>query len=100
MLLRAYSIYDRKALQYHAPFFAVTNGAAVRSLADLANDVNTTVGRHPADFVLYCVGEYDDAKGQLIVKVPLEHIIDAQALVKIETALPLDLSQQKKKETV
>lgn len=82
MILRAYSIYDLKALQYHPPFFASTNGAAVRSLADLASDTNTTIGRHPADYMLFCVGQYDDQKGQLIPCVPLEHVVDAISLVK------------------
>lgn len=81
MLLRAYSIFDNKALQYHSPFFASTNGAAVRSFTDAANDLNTNIGRHPSDFVLYCVGTYDDAKGQFTQVWPLEHVVDAIALV-------------------
>ena len=53
MKMNAYSIFDTKALQYHLPFFQPQDGAAVRMLMDLVNDPNTTVGRHPADFVLY-----------------------------------------------
>lgn len=82
MILRAYSIFDSKALQYHPPFFASTHGAAVRSLSDLASDLNTNIGRHPGDYVLFCVGQYDDQKGQMIPCVPLEHVVDAIALVK------------------
>lgn len=82
MLLYAYSIFDNKALQYHPPFFASTHGAAVRSLSDLANDLQTNIGRHPSDYVLYCVGQYDDAKGMMIPYAPLEHVVDAVALVK------------------
>lgn len=90
MLLRAYSIYDVKALQYHPPFFASTNGAAVRSVHDLVNDTNTSVGRHPADYVLYCVGEYDDSKGALRPFVPLEHVIDAVSLVRHQPSMFAD----------
>lgn len=82
MMLSAYSIFDNKALVYHPPFFAPTDGSAVRSLSDLVSDTNTNVGRHPADFVLYCIGHYDDNKGQLIPAVPLIHVVDAIALVK------------------
>lgn len=82
MLLKAYSIYDRKALQYHPPFFASTDGSATRSFGDLVNDTRTTIGSHPNDFVLYLVGEYDDQKGALTPCVPLHHIVDATALVK------------------
>lgn len=84
MLLQAYSVYDRKALQYHAPFFTHTDGAAIRSFADLANDMNTTVGRHPADYVLFNVGTYSDDNGSLEPAMPLRHVIDATALLTIK----------------
>lgn len=82
MHLRAYTIYDSKSLQYHAPFYAPTDGAAIRLVADLANDLNTIVGRHPADHVLYHVGDWDDEKG---VFLPLDikaHVRDVLTLVK------------------
>lgn len=84
MMLRAYSIYDSKALVYHQPFFAPTNGAAVRMFADTANDMNTSIGRHPADYVLFCVGHYDDQVGAMTPYSPLEHIVDASALLTIK----------------
>ncbi|QCQ84904.1 nonstructural protein [Blackfly microvirus SF02] len=88
MKLRGYSVYDRKALQYHPPFFASTDGAAVRSFSDLANDPETQVGRHPGDYTLYFVGEYDDQKGHMIPMDPIGHVIDANALIRIEQKLP------------
>jgi len=88
MMLNAYSVYDNKALQYHPPFFASTDGAATRMFSDLANDDQTTVGRHPGDYVLYCIGTYDDQKGGLTPIVPLRHIMDAVALLKL-AATPL-----------
>lgn len=84
MLLKAYSIYDRKALIYSPPFFSVSDGAAVRSLADLANDPSTTIGRHPSDYVLYCVGTFSDANGTLEPTAPLVHVMDASALLRIQ----------------
>lgn len=86
MILRAYSIFDHKALQYHPPFFASTDGAAVRSLQDLVNDQNTTIGRHPSDYTLYCIGTYDDSNGGLSPAAPLLHVMDAVALVKLTPA--------------
>lgn len=87
MILNAYSIFDSKALQYHPPFFASTYGAATRSFSDLANDLQTNVGRHPADYVLYCVGTYDDAHGHLDPHMPLVHVVDAIALVRNQPSL-------------
>lgn len=76
-----YTVYDNKALVYGTPFFAVTDGSAVRSFSDLVNDANTTVGRHPNDFSLFVVGEYDDQKGLLTPFSPLRHLVDAASLV-------------------
>lgn len=90
MILHAYTIYDRKALQYHAPFFAVADGAALRSFMDLANDPQTTVGRHPGDYVLYRCGSYDDASGQLLPVSALDHVSDALPLVRPQHPLPFD----------
>lgn len=90
MILHAYTIYDLKAFQYHAPFFAVADGAAVRMFSDLVNDPNTNVARHPADYVLYRCGSYDDEHGQLHPLSPLVHMVDAIALVERKSPLPFD----------
>lgn len=81
MIIRCYSVFDRKALQYYPPFYQATDGLAVRSFGDLANDPQTNVGRHPADYVLFYIGDYDDQKGALMPVSPLVHIADAVALV-------------------
>jgi len=83
MILRAYSLLDVKALQYHSPFFQPTDATAIRSLRDLVNDLNTTVGRHPSDFKLYCVGTYDDSTGHFETLHPMMHVMDAVALVPV-----------------
>lgn len=86
MKSNAYTVYDNKALVYGTPFFAATDGSAVRSFTDLANDHNTTVGRHPGDFSLFMVGTYDDAVGGLVPVSPLRHVIDATAVVSLQPA--------------
>lgn len=82
MQLFAYSVYDNKALVYGTPFFAVNDGSAIRSFYDLSNDPNTTVGRHPSDFSLFCVGAYDDQNASLVAAAPVRHVVDAMALLK------------------
>lgn len=82
MMLFAYSIYDRKALVYHPPFYYPTDGAAVRAFSDVTHDTSTQMGRHPGDFALYCVGTYNDTKGELAALSPLRHVVDAVALLQ------------------
>lgn len=87
MQLNGYTVFDNKALQYHPPFFVSTDGAAVRMLRDLVEDPNSTIGRHPTDYVLYCCGVYNDANGHFTPEMPLRHIMDAIALVKVQPSL-------------
>lgn len=89
MLLNAYSLFDNKALVYSPPFFVNTDGAAVRMVQDISNDMSTQVGRHPGDFVLYCIGTFSDSNASLEPTAPLRHVIDAIALVTIKPKLPL-----------
>lgn len=70
MITKAFSVYDSKALCYGVPFFMPSVGAAVRAFSDLCNDVQSVVNRHPADYVLYHVGTFDDAVGKLVELSP------------------------------
>lgn len=89
MKLNAYTVYDAKTLVYGVPFFAPTDGSAIRSMQELSNDLNTTVGRHPTDFSLWCLGTYDDQSGALAALSPLRHVVDANALlVRQENLFP------------
>lgn len=82
MQIKCYSIHDTKSLTYSNPFYAPTHGAAIRIVTDAVQDLNTQLGRHPADFVLYCVGYFDDQYGHLVPVEIKEHVIDLVALVK------------------
>jgi len=81
MILNVYSIFDTKALVFNTPFFAHNNASAVRSVSDLAADLNTSVGRHPSDFVLYRIGQYNDEQGVLAPLDIREHVVDVISLV-------------------
>ncbi|QCQ85005.1 nonstructural protein [Blackfly microvirus SF02] len=80
MKLHAYTIYDRKGECYHPPFFTAQDGLALRTVSDLVNDPNTSLGRHPNDYVLYCCGSYDDNTGEFTSTSPLRHVMDVTAL--------------------
>lgn len=61
----AFSIYDSKAECFSPPFFRPAPGQAIRDFTDLANDPNTTIGKHPSDYGLYRIGEFDDGNGSI-----------------------------------
>lgn len=83
MILRSYTIFDAKVGAYFPPFFAVTDGAAVRSFADLVADPNTQVGRHPRDFSMWCVGIFDDSTASIESFSPKVFVTEAYSLVPL-----------------
>lgn len=81
MILNVYTLFDTKALIFNTPFFAFNDGVAKRMCSDLAADINTTVGRHPADYVLYRLGSYADDLGKFDLLEIREHVVDIIALI-------------------
>lgn len=74
MQLKAFCLLDTKVQAFHAPFFMAHVGHAIRACSELAQDMSTTVGRHPADFMLFEVGTFDDQTGSLSASAtPINH---------------------------
>lgn len=63
MRLGIFAVYDVKSDVYAAPFFMPAKGMAIRAFTDLANNLDTYVGRHPNDYKLVYLGEFDDNSG-------------------------------------
>lgn len=79
-MLRAYSIKDEKSLSFNTPFFALSDGVAIRNFSDLVHDQQSLVARHPEDFSLWLIACFDETEGTLI-PVERKHLIDASAFV-------------------
>lgn len=67
MKSQVFAVFDQAAAAYMQPFFMIARGQAVRVFSDMARDVATNIGRHPEDFTLFYLGEFDDEKGQFVV---------------------------------
>lgn len=62
-----FSIYDSKAETFYKPIPDISVGSMLRNFQELSNDKNTVVGKHPEDFTLFQIGEWDDDKGEVIM---------------------------------
>lgn len=76
-LYKMFSIRDSKAAAYHPPFYKKSHGEAERDFSDLASDTQTAVGKHPEDYDLYYVGQYNDETGQVLPLDTPQHIAKA-----------------------
>lgn len=72
MITKVFSLYDSKAQAFGPPFYMQTRGMAVRALADTVQDNNSMVSRHPEDYVLYQIAEFDDNTAEYKNKNPHE----------------------------
>jgi len=81
MIQKIFAIRDIKAGNYATPFFMPSNGLAIRAFSDLVSDPKTTINRHPDDFQLFVIGEYDDNSGEIISTKP-EFLSNASEYLK------------------
>lgn len=88
MILRAFAFLDTKTGAFSVPFFTNHPGNALRMAGDLANDVSTTIGRHPADYVLHQVGTFNDDTGQF--DTDNINLGSCAALVVVQPRLPME----------
>lgn len=67
------TVFDSKAKVFNIPACFESFDDARRSFFDLCGDRNTLLGRHPEDFILYALADFDVCSGVLRVveRVPI-----------------------------
>lgn len=70
MIVKAFSVYDEKAAAFMPPFFMTTAGQAVRAFSDAVTGKDSDLARHPEDYSLYVVGEFNQGTGALEALIP------------------------------
>lgn len=65
MITFLYAIYDNKATVYGTPFFQMNDLTALRTFGDLVNDTQSNVNKHPEDYSICKLAEYDDNEGKI-----------------------------------
>ena len=66
MKYNAYAIFDKGVQAYMRPFFMQADGQAMRLFGDMSVDAEHDIGKHPEDYSLFRIGEYDESSGELI----------------------------------
>lgn len=63
MKLQIMSIKDRALDAFMRPFYAQTVGQGTRMFEDLINEPGSDLNKHPEDYDLYHLGEWNDHNG-------------------------------------
>lgn len=82
MKLVACAIYDSVAKAFLPPFFVHNSVIAQRAVSDVANDDSHAIGKNPADYTLFRLGEFDDDTGLLKPLQPAENLGNAASFVR------------------
>lgn len=77
MIYQVFAVRDAKAAAYALPFFLPRMEVAIRSFRDAVKDPKHDMSRHPEDYSLWCLGEFDDNTGAMS---PVEPVLVARAL--------------------
>ena len=67
---KMFVIYDEKAQAYLQPWFLHQSGMATRVFSDCINDPEHNFGRHPEDYTLFNIGEFDDSNANINLHPP------------------------------
>jgi hypothetical protein len=87
MRLNVYTIFDTATGAYMRPFYMQSDGQATRAFKDLAVAADHEIGKHPEDYSLWRIGQFNDNKGEL---VPEDRECLATALELVATAQRVD----------
>jgi len=84
MKLNIFAVRDQATDQFGNPMFLVSTGQAIRSFGDEINnkESNNLLNKHPEDYALYHLGEYDTDTGTFTTQAPKQVAIGKDLTVK------------------
>jgi len=84
MRYKILAIRDRAIDSYGQPFYSASVGGAVRSFADEINRAadSNQLNKHPEDFDLFLLGEFDDQTGEFDTTRPAQVSVGKDLLIK------------------
>lgn len=65
-----FSVYDSKAEMFNQPMFFKAKPEALRAFQDEANRLDSAIFKHPGDYSLFLIGEFDVETGLITPLTP------------------------------
>lgn len=96
MKVKCYAVFDAKIADFHLAIFDIKDEGAMRQFSDAVNDPQVKWNKHPEDYSLWYVGEFDTTKGQLQGDLP-QNLVNASAVItltKVKMEQQMDLFQK------
>ena len=68
MIHQMFTIFDSKAEVYNKPFYFINETVAIRAAYDLIQAGDSEIAKHPEDFTMFHMGEFDDTSATFNLK--------------------------------
>lgn len=80
---QVFVLQDIKGSTFGNPVFVPSLGTLVRDIQDVVNDPKSDqlLSKHPSDFRLFRLGEFDDASGIFKLSEHPEFVLDCSSLI-------------------
>lgn len=75
-------VYDNKAELFGSPFYSVRKESAMRDFLRAAESPESEIHHTPADYDLYCLGQYEDENATFVIYPKHEFITNAYVLLR------------------
>lgn len=89
MIFKMYSIFDSKAEVYLPPFYQKTHGESIRTVTESVTNSDSMLSKHPGDFTLYYLGDFDDETGLV---APLKTHLNLGKLLEFQARAQSEVS--------
>lgn len=63
MKIQIIAVKDTAAQAFMTPSFVHATGVAIREFGDIVNSTDHPISKHPTDYEMYSLGEFDDTTG-------------------------------------
>lgn len=97
MKMNVYSVFDSKLASFGRPWFEMKDASAIRVFSDAVNDgsnPNNQWFKHPEDFSLFFIGEFNDENGALSSSRPPVSLVTAAAIFNHLNSANFDLGDK------
>lgn len=92
---KIFTVHDKAAGAYLPPFILHAEGIAIRTFTDCVNDPTHAFCKHPGDYTLMVIGEFDDNKGVITTYQTQKPLGNGLAfVVKSNDSAQLDLVEK------
>lgn len=82
MKIKCYAVLDHKLSEFHLAVFDIKDQGAIRQFTDAVLDKQTKWNKHPEDYSLWKIGEFDTEKGELKGCIQ-QNLINATAILGV-----------------